>query len=229
ARRRFAVLANGSLQLGAGKVVEADGFCLDLSRLHDGSRVANALYCVDGGGEGVEGEGGDVFYTALLAVGELFLLLTLCAYAFVPEVGRKPHARALMCHCGAMLAAFATLVPLQLGALPLGGGACYAAVLLVQFGMLASFFWLNVLCIDIAWSFRFVKDTGLLFVQKVSPAVMENYFSDDDLLKYNVMSDVHGSGVGGESEREVKLEELVTRTEFKTFTEIGNRKSVANA
>ncbi|GLH13992.1 G-protein coupled receptor Mth2 [Gryllus bimaculatus] len=76
----------------------------------------------------------NVYYSALFASGALFLVATLLVHALLPELRRSPHAKALMCHCAALAVAFAALAA-------------------GHYFFLATFFWLNVMCFDLAWTF----------------------------------------------------------------------------
>ncbi|KAK7871716.1 hypothetical protein R5R35_014003 [Gryllus longicercus] len=94
----------------------------------------------------------NVYYSALFASGALFLVATLLTHALLPELRRSAHAKALMCHCGALAVAFAALSAghvLRVAAEPF----CSASAFMVQYFFLATFFWLNVMCFDLAWTF----------------------------------------------------------------------------
>ncbi|GLG95888.1 Class B secretin-like G-protein coupled receptor GPRmth6, putative [Gryllus bimaculatus] len=92
------------------------------------------------------------YYSLLFLLGSLFLLLTLVVHALVPELRRSAHAKALMCHCASLLVASLTLTAGHLHRSALQP-YCSISAYLVQFFFLSTFFWLNVMCFDLSWTF----------------------------------------------------------------------------
>ncbi|KAJ9586780.1 hypothetical protein L9F63_019626 [Diploptera punctata] len=88
----------------------------------------------------------------MLLVDAVFLTATLLLYMFLPELRAGLHAKYLMGHTSSLLVAY-----LFLGVVPimpiLGSTLCVTIAFIIQFAFLAAFFWLNVMCIDIAWAF----------------------------------------------------------------------------
>lgn len=101
----------------------------------------------------------NVAYSALFLIGAVFLSLTLAVYIILPEFRALRHAKALCCHCFALLISTVALAVAKLTP-HLNEGSCIALPLVIQFFILSSFFWLNVLCIDISWTFSGLR--GLL-------------------------------------------------------------------
>ncbi|XP_076649672.1 G-protein coupled receptor Mth2 isoform X1 [Halictus rubicundus] len=82
-----------------------------------------------------------------------FLLLTFLVYTVVPELGNM-HGRTLRGYVGALLVSYMLSAVVQM--MPQHGvsdNVCIAFAFIIQFSFLASFFWLNVMCFDIWWTF----------------------------------------------------------------------------
>ncbi|KAF4522174.1 hypothetical protein B566_EDAN007320 [Ephemera danica] len=89
-------------------------------------------------------------YSALFLVGALFLLATLVVHALLPELRRSVRGLSLMAHCACMFVAHISLTIVQLEGSIIADAASY----IIQYSLLAGFFWMNVMCIDIAFTFR---------------------------------------------------------------------------
>lgn len=78
-----------------------------------------------------------------------FLLATLLIYAWIPEL-RNIHGKSLICYIFALTNAYIVLLIMHFGsnAIP-----CEAQGYLLYFFVLVAFFWLNVMCFDIFWTF----------------------------------------------------------------------------
>ncbi|XP_012254977.2 G-protein coupled receptor Mth2-like isoform X6 [Athalia rosae] len=82
-----------------------------------------------------------------------FLFATFVVYAILPEI-RNLYGKTLMCYVGCLVNAYSYLAVVQLdpeGKIPLI--ACKVMAFTIHFSFLASFFWLNVMCFDIWWTF----------------------------------------------------------------------------
>ncbi|GLG99145.1 G-protein coupled receptor Mth2 [Gryllus bimaculatus] len=160
-RRQMWVYENGSALLehfGWGAPFAAGRWCGETLLLGDGRAVATAVFCLEVPAPASPPAGVQTF-GALFLVGACFLLLTLAVYAALPELRAPPHAKALMCHCAALLVASVALACMQLTPV-VPDDFCEAGAMTIQFSFLAAFFWLNVLCIDISWAFSGLR--GLL-------------------------------------------------------------------
>lgn len=91
-----------------------------------------------------------------------FLLATFIVYALIPEL-RNVHGKSLMCYVFALTLAYAMLAFIQLststescrtGGDCLKGVSCVLSGYIVYFAFMVSFFWLNVMCFDIFWTFK---------------------------------------------------------------------------
>ncbi|XP_034252525.1 G-protein coupled receptor Mth2-like [Thrips palmi] len=97
-----------------------------------------------------------LLYDTVNSVGLLislpFLMTTFIVYASLGEL-QNLHGKSLLCHVGAMTLAFVDLllVKFRIGADNLM--FCKFLGFFLQFAFLACFFWLNVMCFDIWWTF----------------------------------------------------------------------------
>ncbi|CAG9856139.1 unnamed protein product [Phyllotreta striolata] len=80
-----------------------------------------------------------------------FLLITFIVYFVLPE--RNIHRRALMSYVFTLLIAYITLVTIQLYTGQFPDVACHILGHLIIFFFLVSFFWMNVMCIDMWLAF----------------------------------------------------------------------------
>ncbi|KAK7870937.1 hypothetical protein R5R35_012158 [Gryllus longicercus] len=147
------VLANGSAVLegfGRGRAFAAQRWCGDFSGVGgNASRAPNALACLRKSARPLEA---GTVYGSLFLVGAFFLVLTLLVYALLPEMRRSAHAKALLCHVAALLAGSLALAWGQLRTIRTKG-ECYFIGFFIEYWMLATFFWLTAVCIEIARTF----------------------------------------------------------------------------
>ncbi|XP_063222232.1 G-protein coupled receptor Mth2-like isoform X4 [Bacillus rossius redtenbacheri] len=93
-----------------------------------------------------------VAYPACMLASLPCLAATFLAYAVVPRL-RNLHGKVLMCHVASLFLLYLVLAAADLGAFRPGTVACVVAAFIIYFSFLASFFWLNVMCFDIWWTF----------------------------------------------------------------------------
>ncbi|XP_076622134.1 G-protein coupled receptor Mth2 isoform X2 [Colletes latitarsis] len=79
-----------------------------------------------------------------------FFLATFLVYAIIPEL-RNLYGKTLMCYVACLLSAYSFLMMVKL--FYIAFGLCSAIAFIIHFSFLASFFWLNVMCFDIWWTF----------------------------------------------------------------------------
>ncbi|XP_064212828.1 G-protein coupled receptor Mth2 isoform X7 [Tribolium castaneum] len=80
-----------------------------------------------------------------------FLLLTFIAYALLPD--RNLHMKALMFYVINLMFSYLLLVIIQLSESQFAEATCKSLGYFCLFFFLVSFFWMNVICIDIWWGF----------------------------------------------------------------------------
>ncbi|KAJ8952185.1 hypothetical protein NQ318_022635 [Aromia moschata] len=91
-----------------------------------------------------------IFFSGML-ISMPFLLVTFIVYAILPE--SNLHRKALMFYVLSLLFAYIFLVTVQLHDGKFSDGICHTLGYLVIFFFLASFFWMNVMCIDMWLAF----------------------------------------------------------------------------
>ncbi|XP_063387762.1 G-protein coupled receptor Mth2-like [Cydia fagiglandana] len=94
----------------------------------------------------------------LTLVSVLFLLATLAVYMYLPEM-RDLQGQCYMCMCISMAIGFLSLGILQLSPGHYTTEVCAVTGFLVYFWMIATFFWMNVICINV---YRNVIDSSYL-------------------------------------------------------------------
>ncbi|XP_015514294.1 G-protein coupled receptor Mth isoform X3 [Neodiprion lecontei] len=82
-----------------------------------------------------------------------FLVVTGAIYAILPEL-RNIYGKTLMCYVACLTIAYAFLTVVQLAPTDdMELWLCQTLAFVIHFSFLASFFWLNVMCVDIWWTF----------------------------------------------------------------------------
>ncbi|XP_044254843.1 G-protein coupled receptor Mth2-like isoform X4 [Tribolium madens] len=90
-------------------------------------------------------------YAAGMIISMPFLLLTFIAYALLPD--RNLHMKALMFYVINLMFSYLLLVIIQLTESQFAEVTCKSLGYFCLFFFLVSFFWMNVICIDIWWGF----------------------------------------------------------------------------
>ncbi|XP_050514671.1 G-protein coupled receptor Mth2-like isoform X5 [Diabrotica virgifera virgifera] len=123
-------------------------YCIDVFRTGNGSETS-ALMCEFSDNE-QEKMQADINGTGMI-ISMPFLLLTFLVYLLLPE--RNLHRRALMSYVFTLLAAYITLVTIQLYSGQFPDTTCHVLGYLIIFFFLVSFFWMNVMCVDMWLAF----------------------------------------------------------------------------
>ncbi|XP_044763941.1 G-protein coupled receptor Mth2-like isoform X6 [Coccinella septempunctata] len=144
--KKFFIQFDGSLRVPIHWNVwyfEADEFCVE----YDGFGELVAYVC---------GDSQRPIFDILRSVGMIismpFLLVTFLVYALLPD--RNLHMKALMCYVINLLHAYIFLVTIQLTDEVFEDTVCAILGYCCVFFFLASFFWMNVICVDIFLGFR---------------------------------------------------------------------------
>ncbi|XP_025410050.1 G-protein coupled receptor Mth-like [Sipha flava] len=173
----YGLLPDGRVQVDEGLVpIERDEYCVDAMNVVPDTPVAAGtpptytdalLACRLDGGAAAKATGLDtaaadidgplefreILYGTYFVVGTAFLAATLLIYAVLPELRVTVHSGNLIAHTVCLFVSYATLAATTLVRHAFNTGACIFAGFLIQFSFLAAFFWLNVMCADIAWTF----------------------------------------------------------------------------
>ncbi|CAL7944198.1 unnamed protein product [Xylocopa violacea] len=146
----FILDVNGTLRTRK-KQFPAWSYCLDWKESFEKVVV---LVCeladTRNGEKKVQKEGQHEYFNVGIMVSIPFFFATFLVYAIIPEL-RNLYGMTLMCYVGCLVLAYTFLVLAKLLYLPLA--FCYTIAFIMYFSFLASFFWLNVMCFDIWWTF----------------------------------------------------------------------------
>ncbi|XP_020295639.1 G-protein coupled receptor Mth2-like isoform X2 [Pseudomyrmex gracilis] len=143
---KYRFLFNGSLyQPNLDKFVEA--YCVAL--LPDRNQY-DVTVCFPNNTEPVSQS---YLYPVGLIISLPFLLTTFVVYSIIPEL-RNMHGYTLRGYVGSLFVAYTVLSLLQLiPPIDMEDFICITLAFVIHFSFLASFFWLNVMCFDIWWTF----------------------------------------------------------------------------
>ncbi|XP_015514293.1 G-protein coupled receptor Mth2 isoform X1 [Neodiprion lecontei] len=142
----FVLDSKGALVTQAA-VLEPERYCLDWLDDLETIRVI-VCYVEEAQEEPVKIE--IKLYPVGMIVSLPFLLATFLVYAIIPEL-RNVYGMTLMCYVASLLVAYTMLAVVQL--ITFGDLTCIVLAFVIHFSFLASFFWLNVMCVDIWWTF----------------------------------------------------------------------------
>lgn len=157
---KWRLMENGSIYMEHfDEIPTSDSYCLGIDHNAD-KRQAEVvvLKCI-------EQSHPEIRFT-FLPIGMLlsvpFLMATFFVYLLIPEL-RNVHGKSLMCYVFGLTLAYALLAVVQLitskdscrqGEECINIILCSAFGYIIYFAFMVSFFWLNVMCFDIFWTFR---------------------------------------------------------------------------
>ncbi|XP_046668898.1 probable G-protein coupled receptor Mth-like 1 isoform X2 [Homalodisca vitripennis] len=147
------------------KYISGPAYISSFSRLElpsMGMTVPRTEYCVDSSARGpvlvactqpVAATLKPTLYGGFFCVGAVFLGLTLALHLWLPELRKTLHSRVLIAHVSCLLVGYLCMATVNLASIPAPSTLCSSAAFTIQFSILAAVFWLNVMCVDIAWTF----------------------------------------------------------------------------
>ncbi|XP_031366257.1 G-protein coupled receptor Mth2-like isoform X2 [Apis dorsata] len=138
----YVLQANGILQTSNGDKYEAWNYCLDWK---EPSKKIAVLVCTYNTSTTTSNP-----VDAGIIISIPFFFATFFVYAIIPEL-RNLYGKTLMCYVACLVVAYTSLVLAKL--LFFKYVFCSAIAFIIHFSFLASFFWLNVMCFDIWWTF----------------------------------------------------------------------------
>ncbi|XP_024889439.1 G-protein coupled receptor Mth2-like isoform X2 [Temnothorax curvispinosus] len=142
----FMFLLNGSLYRPRIKEVDIDLYCLIVFQ-RDKYEIAVCFDPSDSSEPVPDG------YHVGLIISLPFLLTTFVVYSILPEL-QNMHGYTLRGYVGSLFVAYMSLAVIQqIPQTSLSDAACIILAFIIHFSFLASFFWLNVMCFDIWWTF----------------------------------------------------------------------------
>ncbi|KAL7044183.1 hypothetical protein ACKWTF_001819 [Chironomus riparius] len=94
-------------------------------------------------------------YATLLAISALFLGITFLVYIFLPKL-LNLHGKTVVCHVLSLFIGYAFLSGVQFST-TVKYENCVLIAFIIYFGLLSAFSWLNIMCLDIYWTFGSVR------------------------------------------------------------------------
>nr|XP_034831890.1 probable G-protein coupled receptor Mth-like 3 isoform X1 [Maniola hyperantus] len=131
-----------------------DKYCVDtfIVEEQDGTQTTSfdALICL---AETVENQHYSLSASCML-ISCVFILATVGVYGWLPEL-RNLHGRVLMTYLMCLFVAFACLATMQILLLVnnISADCCVGLTIVIYFSLQSAFFWLNIMCFDIWWTF----------------------------------------------------------------------------
>ncbi|XP_032664895.1 G-protein coupled receptor Mth2-like isoform X3 [Odontomachus brunneus] len=147
------LLSNGSVYrpeaTDEDSLLNYDQYCLARVRNYDYAEYL-AFFCEEAF---PDDEDNEIVYSYGMIISVPFLVATFVVYWLLPEM-RNIHGLTLRGYVGCLSVAYVMLTMVQL--MPqdwLSYDGCIAIAFVIYFSFQASFFWLNVMCFDIWWTF----------------------------------------------------------------------------
>ncbi|XP_067203245.1 probable G-protein coupled receptor Mth-like 3 isoform X2 [Linepithema humile] len=137
--------ANGSLVNPDGKVYPVWNYCLDWQVTYD--RIGIVVCVIPD----TETEKETAHHVGII-ISIPFLIATFLVYAITPEL-RNLYGKTLMCYVICLIIAYVFLILANYIYMSSVRELCVMTAFVIHFSFLASFFWLNVMCFDIWWTF----------------------------------------------------------------------------
>ncbi|XP_003703117.2 putative G-protein coupled receptor Mth-like 3 isoform X2 [Megachile rotundata] len=142
----FVLLANGTLQMTTNKFA-AWTYCFDWKESFE--KIV-AIVCLSNFPPSKD-EIRQKSYNIGVIVSIPFFFITFLVYAIIPEL-RNLYGKTLMCYVASLVVAYTFFILTTISSnLPFT--ICCTIAFIIHFSFLASFFWLNVMCFDIWWTF----------------------------------------------------------------------------
>ncbi|XP_019883791.1 G-protein coupled receptor Mth2 isoform X2 [Camponotus floridanus] len=145
--RNVILQANGSLVDVNGTVYLPWNYCIDWQVTFDRISI---LICAT---ENVPDNNiEDMLHHVCMAVSILLLAATFLVYAIIPEL-KNLYGKTLMCYVICLITAYVSMLLVNYISMAAKTPLCIITAFFIHFSFLASFFWLNVMCFDIWWTF----------------------------------------------------------------------------
>ncbi|KAK7085397.1 hypothetical protein SK128_025712 [Halocaridina rubra] len=143
-----------------GRYYDPDTYCIDKLYVNEDNSEEIALLCFEE--ESLTHAGvpclivKNYVYPVLLLVSWIFLFIALIVYVWIAELRTKLHGRCQISFLSSMVIGYA-LVLISYVALDMPAILCSFFAFLKHINLLASFFWLNVMCFDIWKSLKSMR------------------------------------------------------------------------
>ncbi|XP_022834100.1 probable G-protein coupled receptor Mth-like 3 isoform X9 [Spodoptera litura] len=131
-------------------IYDASKYCIDTFVSDTEEPHLNALICFVPKPE----HNNYTMSSSCMLISCFFILLTVAVYAWLPEL-RNLHGMVLMAYLLSFFVGFLFLATMQILILlkEISEDICIVLTFIIYFSLLAAFFWLNVMCYDIWWTF----------------------------------------------------------------------------
>ncbi|XP_048478441.1 G-protein coupled receptor Mth [Plutella xylostella] len=131
-----------------------DKYCVDTFVLEEEDGVSSRLDALVCFSTDAEDPHNYLLSAACMLISCVFILATLAVYAWLPEL-RNLYGKVLMAYLSCLLLAFLLLGSMQVLVYVdnINTNMCLVLTFFIYFSMLSAFFWLNVMCFDIYWTF----------------------------------------------------------------------------
>ncbi|XP_049694267.2 probable G-protein coupled receptor Mth-like 3 [Helicoverpa armigera] len=131
-------------------IYEPDKYCIDTFLKNDGTAHLDALICFKSKPDPKNYE----TKSSCMLISCFFILLTVAVYAWIPELRNLP-GMVLMAYLLSLFVGFLLLATMQILIMTneITQNICLVCTFIVYFSLLSAFFWLNVMCYDIWWTF----------------------------------------------------------------------------
>ncbi|XP_063364470.1 probable G-protein coupled receptor Mth-like 3 isoform X1 [Cydia amplana] len=134
---------------------DPDEYCIDsfIQEHEDGSTSTklDALVCFP---QDEEDSSSYIVSSTCMLISSAFFIVTIAVYALLPEL-QNLHGRVLMVYLACMCVGFTFLAAMQI-MITVNNTTitiCMGLTFVIYFALLSAFFWLNVMCFDIWWTF----------------------------------------------------------------------------
>ncbi|XP_063536626.1 G-protein coupled receptor Mth-like isoform X2 [Cydia strobilella] len=134
---------------------EPGEYCIDsfIQEHADGSTSTklDALVCFT---EEEDDSSGYIVSSTCMLISSAFFIVTIAVYALLPEL-QNLHGRVLMVYLACMCVGFTFMAAMQI-MITVNNTTltiCMGLTFVIYFALLSAFFWLNVMCFDIWWTF----------------------------------------------------------------------------
>ncbi|XP_076682631.1 G-protein coupled receptor Mth2 isoform X3 [Andrena cerasifolii] len=141
---KFVLEPNGTLRTSLN-TFPAWSYCLDWK---ESFKKIGVLVCMSR--EAIPSTDEQATYKIGIIISIPFFVATFLVYAIIPEL-RNLYGKTLMCYVACLVVAYTFLAMAKM--FHLSVDLCSTIAYIIHFSFLASFFWLNVMCFDIWWTF----------------------------------------------------------------------------
>ena len=149
----------GDVKTESGKIFHSDQYCLDhvQSDVYEGVKIftCSEHYAISPASTNIhQDDARFAIYSIGLLISVLFLFATLAVSFLLLSNHHVLHSRCQTNYVICLLIGDLLLAITQLSGSNISGSSCIVIAHLMHFFFLATFFWLNVMCFNIWWTFR---------------------------------------------------------------------------